>query len=90
MVFFLCFFCSHREGNHPNDESSITYKALLEEVCKFSNALLKLGVKKGDKVAICLPMVVELVVAMLACARIGAIHSIIVGGIEFQSLLHCI
>lgn len=67
-----------REGNHPDDYSRITYKKLLEEVCKFANVLRSKGVSKGDRVAIYMPMILELPIAMLACARIGAIHSIVV------------
>lgn len=66
------------EGNDPKDESKITYGELLQEVCKFANVLKSLGVKKGDRVAIYMPMIVELPVAQLACARIGAVHSIVV------------
>ena len=64
----------------------ITYKQLHEEVCRFANALLSLGVKKGDRVAIYLGMVPELPVAMLACARIGAIHSVVFGGFSADAL----
>ncbi|KAI6660455.1 Acetyl-coenzyme A synthetase, cytoplasmic isoform X1 [Oopsacas minuta] len=74
------------EGNDPADKSQYTYQQLLNEVCKFSNCLKKLGVKKGDRVGIYLPMIVELVIAMLACARIGAIHSIVFAGFSANSL----
>nr|XP_026690167.1 acetyl-coenzyme A synthetase, cytoplasmic [Ciona intestinalis] len=74
------------EGNDPMDSTSITYKKLLDEVCKFSNVLKSLGVKKGDRVAIYMPMILELVVAMLACARIGAVHSIVFGGFSAEAL----
>lgn len=67
-----------REGNHPDDFSRLTYRKLLEEVCRFSNVLKSHGVKKGDRVAIYMPMVLELPIAMLACNRIGAVHSIVV------------
>ena len=67
-----------REGNDINDSGKITYEELLKQVCKFANALKSLGVKKGDRVGIYLPMVVEVAVAMLACARIGAMHSVVV------------
>eukprot|EP00118_Oscarella_pearsei_P017215 m.169693 g.169693 ORF g.169693 m.169693 type:complete len:698 (+) comp39012_c0_seq7:39-2132(+) len=73
-------------GNDPADSKTITYSQLLTEVCKFSNVLKAQGVKKGDRVAIYMPMVIELVVAMLACARIGAIHSIVFGGFSADSL----
>lgn len=56
----------------------MTYKKLLEEVCRFANVLKKKGVKKGDRVGIYMPMVLELPIAMLACTRIGAVHSIVV------------
>lgn len=69
---------ANREGNHPDDFSKITYKKLLQEVCRFANVLKSLGVRRGDTVSIYMPMVLELPIAMLACARIGAIHSIVV------------
>ena len=68
------------EGDDPNDERYITYKELHSEVCKFSNALKKRGVCKGDRVCIYMPMVPEAAIAMLACTRIGAIHSVVFGG----------
>ncbi len=75
------------EPNNPKEEViNLTYGELYEKVCQFANALLKLGIKKGDRVAIYLPMVPELPVAMLACARIGAIHSIIFAGFSANSL----
>ena len=74
------------EGNDPMDCTKITYKELLVQVCKFSNVLKSFGLKKGDRVAIYMPMVIELVVAMLACARIGLIHSIVFGGFSADSL----
>jgi len=74
------------EGNDPKDEGKITYQELHKEVCKFANVLRAKGVKKGDRVAIYMPMVTELVVAMLACARIGAVHSIVFGGYSADSL----
>lgn len=73
--FFVILF---REGNHPDDYSRLTYRKLLEEVCRFSNVLKEHGVRKGDRVAIYMPMIMELPIAMLACARIGAVHSIVV------------
>lgn len=69
---------SYREGNDPEDSCSITYTELLVKVSKFANALKSLGVGHGDIVTIYMPMVLELVVAMLACARIGAVHSVVV------------
>ncbi len=65
---------------------TLTYQQLHDEVCKFSNAMKGLGVKKGDRVAIYMPMIVEAAVAMLACARIGAIHSVVFGGFSPESL----
>lgn len=74
------------EGNTPGDSSVISYGDLLKKVCKLANALKKLGVKKGDRVAIYLPMIPELVYSMLACARIGAVHSIVFAGFSSESL----
>ncbi|XP_061157283.1 acetyl-coenzyme A synthetase, cytoplasmic isoform X2 [Syngnathus typhle] len=74
------------EGNEPGDELTVTYRELLTSVCRFANVLKSQGVKKGDRVAIYMPMVVELVVAMLACARIGAVHSIVFAGFSAESL----
>ncbi|XP_030624551.1 acetyl-coenzyme A synthetase, cytoplasmic isoform X2 [Chanos chanos] len=74
------------EGNEPGDELTVTYRELLQQVCKFANVLKSQGVKKGDRVSIYMPMVVELVVAMLACARIGAVHSIVFAGFSAESL----
>uniref|UniRef100_A0AAY4DR62 Acetyl-coenzyme A synthetase n=1 Tax=Denticeps clupeoides TaxID=299321 RepID=A0AAY4DR62_9TELE len=74
------------EGNEPGDDLTITYKELLHQVCKFANVLKSQGVKKGDRVSIYMPMVIELVVAMLACARIGAVHSIVFAGYSAESL----
>ena len=74
------------EGNEPGDNKKLTYKELHKEVCKFANVLKSHGVKKGDRVSIYMPMVVELAVAMLACARLGAIHSIVFGGFSPTAL----
>ncbi|XP_048464289.1 acetyl-coenzyme A synthetase, cytoplasmic isoform X2 [Rhincodon typus] len=74
------------EGNEPGDCMQITYKELLQQVCKFANVLQCHGVKKGDRVSIYMPMIIELVVAMLACTRIGAIHSIVFAGFSAESL----
>jgi acetyl-CoA synthetase len=74
------------EGNAPTEDAKLTYRQLHAEVCKFANVLKKYGVKKGDRVSIYMPMVPELAVAMLACARIGAIHSIVFGGFSPDSL----
>jgi acetyl-CoA synthetase len=70
----------------PGDTRTLTYQQLHREVCRFANALLSLGVGKGDRVAIYMPMIPELPVAMLACARIGAPHSIIFGGFSSEAL----
>ncbi|MGD0626488.1 MAG: acetyl-coenzyme A synthetase N-terminal domain-containing protein, partial [Thermodesulfobacteriota bacterium] len=64
----------------PGDSRTYTYQQLHAEVCKFANVLKKRGVKKGDRVTIYMPMIPELPIAMMACARIGAIHSIVFGG----------
>ncbi|XP_072115191.1 acyl-CoA synthetase short chain family member 2 like isoform X2 [Mobula birostris] len=74
------------EGNEPHDCSAITYSQLLTEVCKFANVLRSLGVQKGDRVAIYLPVIPELIYAMLACARIGVVHSIVFAGFSAESL----
>ena len=71
----------------PGDRRSITYGDLLRDVCRFANGLRKLGIKKGDRVAIYMPMVPELPVAMLACARVGAAHSVIFGGFSPDSIV---
>ena len=73
------------EGD-TGDSKTLTYQQLYYEVCKFANVLKKLGVKKGDQVSIYLPMIPELPIAMLACARIGAIHSIVFGGFSAEAL----
>ncbi len=70
----------------PGDTRTITYHELLDEVCRFTNALRSLGVKKGDRVAIYMPMIPELPVAMLACTRIGAPHSVVFGGFSADAL----
>uniref|UniRef100_A0A915J049 acetate--CoA ligase n=1 Tax=Romanomermis culicivorax TaxID=13658 RepID=A0A915J049_ROMCU len=74
------------EGNQPDDDSKITYRELLDEVCKFANVLRRLGVRRGHRVVIYLPMILELSVVMLACARIGAVHSIVFGGFSAEAL----
>ncbi|HYU03024.1 MAG TPA: acetate--CoA ligase [Jatrophihabitantaceae bacterium] len=76
----------HFEGE-PGDTRTITYSQLKNEVCKAANALLELGVAKGDRVMIYLPMIPEAVVAMLACARIGAPHSVVFGGFSAHALI---
>jgi acetyl-CoA synthetase len=74
------------QGEEENNVRKITYKELHDMVCRFANVLKSKGIKKGDRVAIYMPMVPELPVAMLACARIGAIHSIVFGGFSADSL----
>jgi acetyl-CoA synthetase len=74
------------EGNEPGEDRAITYKELHEEVCKFANVLKAHGIKKGDRVCLYLPMVPELAISMLACTRIGAIHSIVFGGFSSDAL----
>ena len=74
------------EGDDPADAKHITYRALYEEVCRFANGLKSLGVAKGDRVTIYLSMVPEIAVAMLACTRIGAVHSVVFGGFSPDSL----
>jgi acetyl-CoA synthetase len=74
------------EADDPNVDKKITYRELHAEVCKFGNVLKARGVKKGDRVCIYLPMIPEAAVAMLACARIGAVHSVVFGGFSPESL----
>ncbi len=74
------------EGDGPDDAKTITFKELHREVCKFANVLKDQGVKKADRVAIYMPMIPEVAVAMLACARIGAIHSVVFGGFSPEAL----
>jgi len=74
------------EGDDPNDDKYITYKELHQEVCKLSNVLKSRGVKKGDRVCIYMPMIPEAAYAMLACTRIGAVHSVVFGGFSPDSL----
>ena len=74
------------QGEPLNESITYTYQQLHREVCKFANVLKSMGVKKGDRVAIYLPMIIELPVAMLACARIGAVHSIVFGGFSSEAL----
>ena len=74
------------EGDDPAEDKAITYRALHRDVCRFANALKGLGVKKGDRVTLYLPMIPEAAVAMLACARIGAVHSIVFGGFSPDAL----
>jgi acyl-coenzyme A synthetase/AMP-(fatty) acid ligase len=74
------------QGEPEEDVKKLTYAELHREVCKFANVLKSLGIKKGDRVAIYMPMIPEAAVAMLACTRIGAIHSVVFGGFSADSL----
>ena len=74
------------EGDDPNESKHISYNELHEQVCKFSNVLLNAGAKKGDRITIYMPMIPEATVAMLACTRIGAIHSVVFGGFSPDAL----
>ena len=74
------------EGNDPSESQHITYAALYEKVCKLAHALKMQGIQKGDRVCIYLPMIPEIVIAMLACARIGAIHSVVFAGFSSDAL----
>jgi acetyl-CoA synthetase len=75
------------EGNDPNEDSKVTYKELMDNVCRFANALKKIGVQKGDRVCLYMQMVPQLPVAMLACARIGAVHNVVFGAFSPDSLI---
>src|SRR5262249_30294176 len=74
------------EGDDPKEDARITYRELHAQVSRFANVLKSRGVKKGDRVTIYLPMIPEAAYAMLACARIGAIHSVVFGGFSPESL----
>jgi acetyl-CoA synthetase len=74
------------EGDDPKDDAMLTYKQLHQQVCQFANALKDNGVKKGDVVCLYMPMVMEAAVAMLACARIGAVHTVVFGGFSPEAL----
>ncbi len=75
------------EPNEPGDEAiTLTYKVLHERVCRFANVLKKNGIQKGDRVCIYMPMIPELAIAVLACARVGAIHSVVFGGFSAKSI----
>ena len=74
------------EGDNPGESHTVTYRELHKAVCKFANVLKELGVKKGDRVTIYMPMILEAAYAMLACARIGAIHSVVFGGFSPEAL----
>nr|WP_313975245.1 acetate--CoA ligase [uncultured Psychrobacter sp.] len=74
------------EGDHPSLHKVISFKELYEAVCRLGNAMRKLGIKKGDRVTLYMPMIPEAMVAMLACTRIGAVHSVVFGGFSAESL----
>src|SRR5262245_6443732 len=74
------------EGDDPHESRTLSYRELLAEVCRFANVLRAHGVQKGDRVCIYMPMVPEIAVAMLACARLGAVHSVVFGGFSAQSM----
>ncbi len=74
------------EGDEPGNNKTITYGEMLDQVSRFANVLKKYGVKKGDRVCIYLPMILELPMAMLACARIGAVHSVVFGGFSAEAM----
>ena len=74
------------EGNDPSESLALTYKELHQQVCKFANVLKSMGIKKGDRVCFYLPMITELAIGMLACTRIGAVHSIVFGGFSADAL----
>ncbi len=74
------------EGDEPDQSSTLTYRQLHEKVCRLANALKSEGVKKGDRVTLYMPMIAEAAVAMLACARIGAVHSVVFGGFSPEAL----
>lgn len=74
------------EGDNPHESKKLTYRELFKQVCQFAYALKKLGIKKGDRVCIYLPMIPEVVISMLACTRIGAIHSVVFAGFSPEAL----
>lgn len=74
------------EGDEPDDSHTLTYRQLYHAVCRFSNVLKEMGVKKGDRVTLYMPMIPEAAMAMLACARIGAVHSVVFGGFSPEAL----
>ena len=74
------------EGDNPNDSANITYQTLHDEVCKLANAMLSQGIEKGDRVCLYMPMIPQAVYAMLACSRIGAVHSVVFGGFSPEAL----
>ena len=75
-----------RQGEEENERRTFTFGTLQESVCRVANVLKKYGIRKGDRVCLYMPMIPELAIAMLACARIGAVHSIVFGGFSAESL----
>ena len=73
-----------REGNDAGLKKKVTYQELLKQICKFSNVLKDFGIRKGDRVAIYMPVTIECVIAMLSCARIGAVHSVVVRSLSLS------
>src|SRR5690606_5791291 len=74
------------EGDDPAEDRKLTYRQLHEEVCRVANVMKEHGVKKGDRVTIYMPMIPEVAAAMLACTRIGAVHSVVFGGFSPEAL----
>ena len=74
------------EGDHPSESAEVTYRKLHRHVCRLANVLKSRGVRKGDRVCIYMPMIPEAAYAMLACARIGAVHSVVFGGFSPEAL----
>src|SRR5690606_26506900 len=74
------------EGDNPEEDHRISYQQLYDDVCRMANAIRELGVKRGDRVAIYMPMIPEAAYAMLACARIGAVHTVVFGGFSPEAL----
>ena len=74
------------EGNEPGTTKQMTYQTLYESICRMANVMKSKGLKKGDRVCIYMPMIPEAIVSMLACARIGVIHSVVFGGFSPESL----
>ncbi|MBI3394615.1 MAG: AMP-binding protein, partial [Spirochaetia bacterium] len=75
------------EGDNPEESRTLTYQQLHREVCRASNTLKSLGIKKGDRVILYMPMIPELAISVLACARIGAVHSVVFGGFSPEALI---
>lgn len=84
-----CLLLVCREGNERHESRSITYDHLRKEVCKFANFLTSKGLKKGDRIAIYMPVTIDLVVAMLGAARIGVIHTVVVSSAISMLIAYC-